>query len=581
MRSVIVFNGQKYNNHAPPKRSDPKLKQEDSAVERESMEFDVVIVGAGPSGLSAACRIMQLAQEKGQEITVCVVEKGSEVGAHILSGAVLEPRALNELFPTWKEMDAPVKTAVKGDRFFFYLSQTSAIKLPNFMIPKPTHNEGNYIVSMGNVCRWLAGQAEGLGVEVYPGFAAAEILYYDDGRVKGIATGDMGVSASGEHKDSYMPGMELHAKYTLFAEGCRGHLGKQLIEKFSLAAGKDPQHYGIGIKEVWEIPPEKHEEGLVIHGLGWPLSESNSGGGAFMYHAENNQVYLGLIADLNYSNPHMNPYEEFQRWKHHSETVKYLEGGTRLVYGARAITKGGLNSLPKMHFPGGLLIGCDAGTLNSVKIKGNHTAMKSGMLAAEAVVEALALGDNAPADLDTYASKVQASWLHEELYSTRNFSGFMHKFGILLGSAMVWIDQNVFGGKLPFTLNDTQADHASLKLAADCKKIQYPKPDNKISFDKLSSVFLSNTNHEEDQPCHLTLLDPNVPLDKNLPMYDEPAQRYCPAGVYEIVENEAGQKFQINAQNCVHCKTCDIKDPSQNIGWVTPEGFGGPNYPNM
>jgi len=545
------------------------------------MEFDVVIVGAGPSGLSAACRIMQLAQEKGQEITVCVVEKGSEVGAHILSGAVLEPRALNELFPTWKEMDAPVKTAVKGDRFFFYLSQTSAIKLPNFMIPKPTHNEGNYIVSMGNVCRWLAGQAEGLGVEVYPGFAAAEILYYDDGRVKGIATGDMGVSASGEHKDSYMPGMELHAKYTLFAEGCRGHLGKQLIEKFSLAAGKDPQHYGIGIKEVWEIPPEKHEEGLVIHGLGWPLSESNSGGGAFMYHAENNQVYLGLIADLNYSNPHMNPYEEFQRWKHHSETVKYLEGGTRLVYGARAITKGGLNSLPKMHFPGGLLIGCDAGTLNSVKIKGNHTAMKSGMLAAEAVVEALALGDNAPADLDTYASKVQASWLHEELYSTRNFSGFMHKFGILLGSAMVWIDQNVFGGKLPFTLNDTQADHASLKLAADCKKIQYPKPDNKISFDKLSSVCLSNTNHEEDQPCHLTLLDPNVPLDKNLPMYDEPAQRYCPAGVYEIVENEAGQKFQINAQNCVHCKTCDIKDPSQNIGWVTPEGFGGPNYPNM
>jgi len=545
------------------------------------MEFDVVIVGAGPSGLSAACRIMQLAQEREQEITVCVVEKGSEVGAHILSGAVLEPRALNELFPNWKEMDAPVNIPVKADRFFFYLSQQSAIKLPNFMIPKPTHNDGNYIVSMGNVCRWLAQQAEALGVEVYPGFAAAEVLYHADGRVKGIATGDMGVGANGEHKDSFMPGMELHAKYTLFAEGCRGHLGKQLMQKFSLNAGKDPQHYGIGIKEIWEIPAEKHEEGLVIHGLGWPLSESNSGGGAFMYHAENNQVYIGLIADLNYSNPHMSPYEEFQRWKHHSETIKYLEGGTRLVYGARAITKGGFNSLPKMHFPGGLLIGCDAGTLNSVKIKGNHTAMKSGMLAAEAVVEALAQGESAPADLVAYAEKIKSSWLHEELYSTRNFSGFMHKFGILFGSAMVWIDQNIFGGKLPFTLNDEKPDYAALKPAAECKKIAYPKPDNVISFDRLSSVFLSNTNHEEDQPCHLTLINSDVPLAKNLPMYDEPAQRYCPAGVYEIVTDDAGKRFQINAQNCVHCKTCDIKDPSQNIVWVTPEGFGGPNYPNM
>jgi electron-transferring-flavoprotein dehydrogenase len=545
------------------------------------MEFDVVIVGAGPAGLSAACRIMQLAREKDQEVTVCVVEKGSEVGAHILSGAVLEPRALNELFPNWKELDAPLKTAVKGDRFFYYLNQQSAIKLPNFFIPKPTHNDGNYIVSMGNVCRWLAQQAEGLGVEVYPGFAAAEVLYHEDGRVKGIATGDMGIGADGGHKDSYTPGMELHAKYTLFAEGCRGHLGKQLIRKFSLDAGKDPQHYGIGIKEVWEIPADKHEEGLVIHGLGWPLGETNTGGGAFLYHAENNQVYLGLIADLNYSNPHVSPFEEFQRWKHHTETAKYLEGGTRLVYGARAITKGGLNSLPKMHFPGGLLIGCDAGTLNSVKIKGNHTAMKSGMLAAEAVVEALAQGESAPADLASFARKIESSWLHEELYTTRNFSGLMHKFGIYLGAAMVWIDQNIFGGKLPFTLHDDKPDYGTLKPAADCKKPLYPKPDNKISFDRLSSVFLSNTNHEEDQPCHLTLIDRNVPLAKNLPLFDEPAQRYCPAGVYEIVEENGGQRFQINAQNCVHCKTCDIKDPSQNIVWVTPEGFGGPTYPNM
>ena len=545
------------------------------------MEFDVVIVGAGPAGLSSACRIMQLAQEQEREVTVCVVEKGSEVGAHILSGAVFEPRALEELFPDWKEKGAPVTTPVKEDKFFFYTSGKGAIKLPNFFIPKPTHNDGNYIVSMGNICRWMAEQAESLGVEVYPGFAAAEVLYHEDGRVKGIATGDMGVSASGEHKDSYMPGMELHAKYTLFAEGCRGHLGKQLIQKFSLDASKDPQHYGIGIKEIWEIPADKHDEGLVIHGLGWPLSESKSGGGAFMYHAENNQVYIGLIADLNYSNPHMSPFEEFQRWKHHPETLKYLEGGSRLVYGARAITKGGFNSLPKMHFPGGLLIGCDAGTLNSVKIKGNHTAMKSGMLAAEAVVEALSQGDAAPADLESFASKFQASWIYEELYSTRNFSGFMHKFGILFGSAMVWIDQNIFRGKLPFTLNDDKPDYAAMKPAADCKKIDYPKPDNTISFDRLSSVFLSNTNHEEDQPCHLTLKDPGIPLSKNLPLYDEPAQRYCPAGVYEIVEDPNGKRFQINAQNCVHCKTCDIKDPSQNIVWVTPEGFGGPNYPNM
>ncbi len=434
---------------------------------------------------------------------------------------------------------------------------------------------------MGNVCRWLAEQAEELGVEVYPGFSAAEVLYDDDGRVKGIATGDMGISATGEHKDSYTPGMELHAKYTLFAEGCRGHLGKELIRKFGLDEGKDPQHYGIGIKEIWEISPDKHEEGLVEHGLGWPLSQNSATGGAFLYHAENNQVYLGLITDLNYSNPHLSPYEEFQRWKHHPSVSKYLEGASRVAYGARAITKGGFNSLPKMFFPGGLLIGCDAGTLNSVKIKGNHTAMKSGLLAAESVVEALSMGDAAPAVLETYAGKVESSWLHDELYTTRNFSGFMHKFGFMLGSAMVWIDQTIFGGKLPFTLNDRTPDYATMKPAAECSEIDYPKPDNKISFDKLSSVFLSNTNHEEDQPCHLTLIDPDIPIEKNLPIYDEPAQRYCPAGVYEVVEDQGGKRFQINAQNCVHCKTCDIKDPSQNILWVTPEGFGGPNYPNM
>ncbi|TGD73659.1 electron transfer flavoprotein-ubiquinone oxidoreductase [Mangrovimicrobium sediminis] len=549
-------------------------------MERESMEFDVVIVGAGPAGLSAACRIMQLAQEKEQEITVCLVEKGSEVGAHILSGAVLEPRAMNELFPDWEAMGAPLNTKVSGDTFYLYTGATGAITLPHFLIPKPTHNDGNYIVSMGNVCRWLAEQAEGLGVEVYPGFAAAEILYNEDGSVKGIATGDMGIGMDGEHKDSYMPGMELHAKYTLFAEGCRGHLGKQLQEKFNLAEGKDPQHYGIGIKEIWEIDPAKHDEGRVEHGLGWPLSENGASGGGFVYHAENNQLYLGLITDLSYDNPYLSPFEEFQRWKHHPTVSQYLEGATRIAYGARAITKGGLNSLPKMHFPGGLLIGCDAGTLNSVKIKGNHTAMKSGMLAAEAVVEALGQ-ESAPADLHSFAQKMEASWLHEELYTTRNFSGFMHKFGFLIGSALVWIDQTLFGGKLPFTVHDTKPDYAALKPAAGAKQIEYPKPDNKISFDRLSSVFLSNTNHEEDQPCHLTLKDPSVPLDVNLPKWSEPAQRYCPAGVYEIVEDDAGQRFQINAQNCVHCKTCDIKDPSQNIVWVTPEGFGGPNYPNM
>ena len=542
------------------------------------MEYDVVIVGAGPAGLSSAIRLKQL----NPEISVCVVEKGSEVGAHILSGAVFEPRAIDELVPDWKERGAPLNTPVKKDNFLFYLSNKWSVKLPNFFIPKPTHNYGNYIVSMANVCRWLAEQAEAMEVDIYPGFAASEVVFHDDGSVKGIATGDMGVGIDGEKKSGYAQGMELHAKYTLFAEGCRGHLGKQLIAKFELDKDSDPQHYGIGTKEIWDIPKDKHEEVLVVHGIGWPLQESSSGGGAFLYHAENSQVYIGLIADLNYSNPHMSPYEEFQRWKQHPDTLKYLEGGSRISYGARAIIKGGLNSLPKIHFPGGLLIGCDAGTLNSVKIKGNHTAMKSGMVAAECVAAAIAQGESAPADLASYADAFKASWLYEELHKARNFSGWMHSFPLLIGLAGVWLEQNIFGGKLPFTLRDKKPDHATMKPAAECAKIDYPKPDNIISFDKASSVFLSSTNHEEDQPCHLKLTDPQLPISFTLGEFDEPAQRYCPAGVYEVIaDNQGNQRFQINAQNCVHCKTCDIKEPSQNINWVTPEGAGGPNYPNM
>jgi electron-transferring-flavoprotein dehydrogenase len=544
------------------------------------MEFDVVVVGAGPAGLSAAIKLSQLAQQQEQEISICVVEKGSEVGAHILSGAVLETSALDELLPDWQSMGSPLTTEVKEDVFYYYTSGKSAFQIPNLFLPAPVHNDGNYIVSMGNVCRWLAEQAENMGIEVYPGFAAAEVLFNDDGSVKGVATGDMGISAEGEQKDSYMPGMELHAKYTLFAEGCRGHLGKQLIEHFGLDEGKDPQHYGIGIKEVWQIKPELHEEGKVIHGLGWPLAQSGSSGGAFMYHAENNEVYIGLITDLNYSNPHVSPFEEFQRWKTHPKTAQYLEGAERLAYGARALAKGGLNSLPKMNFPGGLIIGCDAGTLNAVKIKGNHTAMKSGILAAEEVAAAL-MSDSPAADLTNFEARISASWLGKELKSSRNFAGYMHTFGALIGSAAVWFDQTIMRGNMPFTLRDRKPDHACLKPAAESKKIDYPKPDNVLTFDRLSSVFLSNTNHEEDQPCHLQLMDTAVPIQVNLPMYDEPAQRYCPAGVYEVITDGDEPRFQINAQNCVHCKTCDIKDPSQNIRWVTPEGLGGPNYPNM
>lgn len=553
-------------------------------MEREYMEFDVVIVGAGPAGLSAACRLKQRAAKAGTEISVCVVEKGSEVGAHILSGAVFEPRALNELFPNWKELGAPLNTPVTGDDIYLLKDAQKATKMPGFLVPKTMHNSGNYVISLGNLCRWLAQQAESLGVEIYPGFAAQEALIDAQGVVRGIVTGDLGVDREGKPKEGmYTPGMELRGTYTLFAEGCRGHIGKQLIEKYQLDSAADPQHYGIGIKEIWDIDPSKHKPGLVVHTAGWPLSivGNENTGGSFLYHLENNQVVVGLIVDLSYQNTYLSPFDEFQRYKHHPVVAQYLEGGKRVAYGARAICKGGLNALPKMIMPGGALIGCDLGTLNFAKIKGSHTAMKSGMLAAEAVADNLLHSATNPM-LQNYVTAFQSSWLYEELFTSRNFGPAIHKFGTLLGGAFNFIDQNIFKGKLPFTLHDKTPDYACLKPAVQCSPINYPKPDGKLSFDKLSSVFLSNTNHEEEQPCHLRLKNAQIPLSSNLPLYDEPAQRYCPAGVYEIVQQEDGAKrFQINAQNCVHCKTCDIKDPAQNITWVTPEGAGGPNYPNM
>lgn len=542
-------------------------------MEYEVMEFDVLIVGAGPAGLSAACRIKQL----NEELSVCVVEKGSEVGAHILSGAVVDPKALNELFPEWQEQGAPLVTEAKTDEIILLKSETKSVTIPNFAAPNTMHNQGCYIASVGNLARWLAERAEELGVEVFPGFPAAEVLYNEEGGVKGVLTGAMGVGENGEEKDTYVPSMALEAKFTLFSEGCRGHLGKELINKFDLAAGKDPQHYGLGIKELWDIEPERHQEGLVIHGSGWPLSDGTSGG-FFLYHAENNQVVVGLIVDLNYSNPWVSPFDEFQRMKHHPKLAQYLEGGKRVSYGARAIAKGGFNCLPEMTFDGGLLIGCDAGTLNFSRIKGVHTAMKSGTLAAESVVEAIAAGST---KAESFSDKYKNSWLYDELYSSRNFGPALHKFGPILGGAFNTLDQNIFGGRIPVTLHDTHADHEQMRKASECTKIEYPKPDGKLSFDKLSSVFISNTAHEEDQPCHLQLLDASVPTSVNIPDYAEPAQRYCPAGVYEVLEDEGAPRLQINSANCLHCKTCDIKDPLQNIRWVTPEGAGGPNYPNM
>jgi len=557
------------------------MTETSNSIERESMEVDVVVVGAGPAGLATACRLMQLAAENEHELSVVVLEKAATVGDHILSGAVIEPTALNELFPDWAERGAPLNTPVTRDEIYFFTGPQKAVKIPNALAPRTMHNHGNYIVSLGQVVRWLGEQAEALGVEIYPGFPASEVLFDDQGGVKGVATGEMGRGKNGETKAAYEPGMELHAKYTVFAEGCRGHLGKQLIRQYALDHGRSPQHYGIGLKELWRIDPALHQPGLVVHGAGWPLSENQASGGAFLYHLEDCQVALGLIVDLNYENPYLSPFDELQRFKTHGMIAPTLAGGERLSYGARAITKGGFNSLPKMSLPGAFIVGCDAGTLNFAKIKGTHTAMKSGMLAAETIMQVLGDGDPGGKDHTHYESHMRCSWLYPELKAARNFGPALHKFGPYVGGAFNYVDQNWLRGKMPFTLKDHSLDHASLKESDSVTPIEYPKADGVLTFDKNSSVFLSNTNHEEDQPVHLQLADSEIPLRTNLPKWAEPAQRYCPAGVYEIVAEGSEQRFQINAQNCVHCKTCDIKDPSQNITWVTPEGGGGPSYSAM
>nr|WP_321460630.1 electron transfer flavoprotein-ubiquinone oxidoreductase [uncultured Vibrio sp.] len=553
-------------------------------MEREIMEFDVVIVGAGPAGLSTACRLAQLNQQRQDEpLSICVVEKGSEVGAHILSGAVFETRALDELFPEWQTMGAPLSASVTNDSFLYLTTSLNHVEVPHALTPNPMHtDESNYIISLANLCRWLAKQAEQLGVEIFPGFAAASINYDQYGAVTGITTGDMGLDKYGQKKPNFEAGIELRAKYTVFSEGCRGHLGKELIRRFDLDASKQPQHYALGIKEIWQLPDNSTElTGSVIHSAGWPLSETQTTGGGFLYHMDDNQLAIGLIVDLNYDNPYLSPFDEFQRFKHHPAIKKYLQSAQRVAYGARAITKGGFSSLPKQQFPGGLLIGCDAGTLNVAKIKGSHTAMKSGLLAAEAISFALQQSASEP----DYQTLFEASWLYEELIETRNFGANIHKFGSLLGGALSTFEHNVwrplFKKPLPWKVIDNSHDDEQIKPISESHPIEYPKPDGEISFDKPSSVFLSGTQHEENQPCHLVLAFPHIPIDVNLALFGEPSQRYCPAGVYEVIEVEGKPTFQINASNCVHCKTCDIKDPSQNITWKTPEGGGGPNYQNM
>ena len=545
--------------------------------ERESMQYDVVVVGAGPAGLATAIRLKQRCAEQGKDFSVCVVEKGSEVGAHILSGAVIDPRALAELFPEWKSQGAPLNQPVTADRFLF-LGEKSARKVPEWMLPGCFRNHGNYVASLGNLCRWLGTQAEAAGVEIYPGFAAAEVLFTEDGRVRGVATGDMGIGKDGRRTARYQPGIELHAKYTVFAEGCRGHLGKSLEARYALRAGRGPQVYGIGLKELWEVEDQRHVPGLVVHTAGWPL-RSDTYGGSFLYHLENRQVAVGFVVGLAYRNPYLSPFEEFQRFKTHPSIRAFLEGGRRISYGARAIAAGGLQSLPKLTFPGGVLVGDDAGFLNASRIKGTHAAIKSGMLAAEAAFAALAAGRRGD-ELAAYPEAFRASWLHDELHRARNFKPLMAK-GLYAGSFMVGVDQVLLRGKAPWTLAHAHADHETLEPKERFSPIEYPKPDGVLTFDRLSSVFVSNTNHEEDQPAHLQLRDPSIPVGVNLAIYAGPETRYCPAGVYEFVADGAVQRLQINAQNCVHCKTCDIKDPRQNIQWVVPEGGGGPNYPNM